>query len=241
MDIVVALVAFTVALVFGLGGLGSAAALIPILVFMGYPFPMARAAGLFTNFVSTSSLTINNLLHGRVKPRSILPLVATSITFAPIGAYTSFVIPERIVGALFTLFLIFAGFTVFLPKRVSFRDCPAWVSATVGAIAGFFSGMLGIGGGIIISPSLMLYGVDPKIVTSVTAFAVPFSSMSSFLTYLRMGGVDWDLTLSTSLPAAFAGYLAGHITHSRLSSEQVRRILGLIFIVLAIRFAARYV
>ena len=58
---VIAIVSFVVAFTFGLGGLGSAVALIPILVFLGVPFIIARATGLFVNLMTTISITAYNL------------------------------------------------------------------------------------------------------------------------------------------------------------------------------------
>ena len=240
-SIMIALVAFITAFVFGLGGLGSAVALIPILVFLGVPFPIARSAGLFTNFVSTTSITLHNIGHRKINFRLALPVVLSSIIFSPIGAYVSFIVPERIVGMAFTIFLFFAGTVVFLPKRKSKRkEVSLLYPLFVGVLAGFLSGLLGIGGGGLISPMLILYGIDPKVVTTVTAFSVIFSSFTSFLAYWKLGGVDWVVTLSTAIPAVFAGYSAGYVTHRHLTPSQVKKILGLIFYVLGVRFAMKF-
>ncbi len=241
--ILVSAVAFVTAFVFGLGGLGSAVALIPILVFIGVPFPIARSTGLFTNFISTVSITAHNIRHGKVNYRLALPLVTTSVLFAPIGAYVSFVVPEKVVGIAFTAFLFFAGTMVFVPKkRESYRkDSPILVPALIGAVSGFIAGLLGIGGGGIRSPMLILCGFDPKIVTAVTAISVSFGSFTSFLAYWKLGGVDWPLLLSAAIPAVFAGYLAGYVTHRYLKPQQVKKLLGLIFYVLAIKFAMKFI
>ncbi|RUM34648.1 MAG: sulfite exporter TauE/SafE family protein [Archaeoglobus sp.] len=241
--IVVAIAAFTTAFVFGLGGLGSAVALIPILVFVGVPFPIARSTGLFTNFISTTSITVHNLRYGKVNYRLALPVVATSILFAPVGAYVSFAIPERVVGLAFTAFLFFAGTMVFVPKKREFyrSDSPILVPALVGALAGFISGLLGIGGGGLISPMLIIYGFDPKVITTVTALSVPFSSFTSFLAYWKLGGVSWILLLSAAIPAVFAGYIAGYVTHHYMKPQHVKKLLGIIFYILAIKFAMKFI
>ncbi len=241
--ILVSAVAFVTAFVFGLGGLGSAVALIPILVFIGVPFPIARSTGLFTNFISTVSITAHNIRHGKVNYRLALPLVTTSVLFAPVGAYVSFVVPEKVVGIAFTAFLFFAGTMVFVPKkRESYRkDSSILVPALIGAVSGFVAGLLGIGGGGIRSPMLILYGFDPKIVTAVTAISVSFGSFTSFLAYWKLGGVNWPLLLSAAIPAVFAGYLAGYVTHRYLNPQQVKKLLGIIFYILAIKFAMKFI
>jgi len=241
--ILIAAIAFVTAFVFGLGGLGSAVALIPILVFIGVPFPVARSTGLFTNFISTASITAHNIRHGKINYRIAIPLIVTSTLFAPVGAYVSFAIPEKVVGLAFTAFLFFAGTMVFIPKKreVYRKDCPVWVPALIGAVSGFIAGMLGIGGGGLRSPMLILYGIDPKVVTSVVALSVVFGSFSSFLAYWKLGGVSWPIVISAAIPAVFAGYLAGYVTHRYLKPQHVKKILGIIFYILAIKFAMKFI
>ncbi len=240
--LIVSVVAFVTAFVFGLGGLGSAVALIPILVFLGVPFPIARSTGLFTNFISTASITAHNIGHRRINLKLAVPVVLTSVLFSPVGAYVSFLVPERVVGMAFTGFLFFAGTMVFIPKNGMEKknECSPLYPLFVGALAGFLSGLLGIGGGGLISPMLILYGIDPKVVTTVTAFAVPFSSFTSFLAYWKLGGVDWTITLATAIPAVFAGYSAGYVTHRHLTPSQVKKILGVIFYILGAKFAMKF-
>lgn len=238
----IALVAFVTTFVFGLGGLGSAVALIPILVFVGVPFPIARSTGLFTNFISTASITAHNIRHKKINYRLAVPLVVTSVIFAPIGAYVSFVVPERAVGLAFTAFLFFAGTMVFVPKRRErYRsNSSILIPALIGAISGFIAGMLGVGGGGLRSPMLVLCGFEPRIVTSVTALSVVFGSFASFLAYWKLGGVWWPVVISTSIPALVAGYSAGYITHRHLKPEHIKKILGIIFYILAIKFAVKF-
>jgi len=170
-------------------------------------------------------------------------MVITSTLFAPIGAYVSFLVPERVVGLTFVAFLLFAGTTVFLPKRKETykRSCPIYVPLLIGAISGFVAGMLGVGGGALRSPMLLLYGIDPKVVSSAVALSVVFGSFTSFITYWKLGGVDWTVLLSVAIPALFAGYSASYVTHRYLKPYHVKRILGVIFYLLAIKFAMKFV
>ncbi|SMP12272.1 hypothetical protein SAMN06265339_1033 [Desulfurobacterium pacificum] len=237
----ISLASFITSFIFGLGGMGSAVALIPILVFMGVPFPVARPAGLFTNFISTASATIHNLKEGIVDLKLALPIVISSILFSPVGAYVSNLVPERVVGIAFTCFLFFAGLMVYIPKKGVFKEESSIIfPVVIGALAGFVSGFLGVGGGGLISPLLIVLGFNPKKVAPVTAFAVPFSSITGFLAYWKLGKVDWSITLSAAVPAIIAGYLAAYITHKYLKPVHVKRILGIIFFVLGFKFLMKY-
>ena len=95
----------------------------------------------------------------------------------------------------------------------------------LGAVVGFFAGLLGIGGGIIIVSTLALMfaaqGVSPEYVmhlaigTSLAAI-VP-GSFASFRAHHRHGAVDWDI-VRTMVPGLLAGVFAGSIA-SRYASN----------------------
>ena len=234
-------ISFLSSFIFALGGIGAAVILIPILVFLGVPFPVARPTGLFTNFLSMSSATSHNLKRGIVDFRLAVPIVLSSIVMSPIGAYSSHLVPERVVGIAFTVFLFFAGLMVYIPKREVINEGSSTVyPLIVGALAGFVSGFLGVGGGGLISPMLIVAGYNPKRVVSITPFAVLFSSFTGFLAYWKIGSVDWLITAAAALPAAVAGYLGAYITHRYLEPGHVKRILGIIFFVLGFKFFTKF-
>jgi uncharacterized membrane protein YfcA len=239
--LVISTVSFITSFIFSLGGLGSAVALIPILVFLGVPFSYARSAGLLTNTISTVSASLHNLKEGLVDFRLALPIAISSLLFAPVGAYASHFFPEKLVAGVFTAFLFFAGIMVYIPKKKGYREkAGVLLPFLVGALSGFLSGFLGIGGGGIISPILVTAGFNPKKVAPVTAFVVPFSSLAAFLTYLKLGSVNWGIALAAALPALLAGYLGALVTHRYLKPSQVKKLLALIFFILGIKFLTKF-
>ena len=234
-------VTFLASFIFALGGVGAAVVLIPVLIFLGVPFPAARSAGLFTNFISMSSAAYHNIKEGLVDFRLAAPIVIASIVTSPLGALISSMISQKVVGIAFTLFLFFAGIMVYTPqKEIADEKTSIIYPIIVGSISGFVSGFLGVGGGGVISPMLIIAGYSPKRVSSVTPFAVLFSSFTGFLAYWRLGNVDWFLTVSAAIPAAFAGYLGAYVTHRYLKPGHVKWVLGTIFFVLGIKFLFKF-
>jgi len=242
MNIVIPVVSFTVSFVFALCGLGSAIALIPILVILGVPFTYARSAGLFVNVVTTLSVTFYNIQSGFFKPKIAPPVIISSIAFAPLGAFVSISIPSKIVGFAFVSFLIFVVITTTLPigrfKEKEKISIPILIF--IGALSGFLSGLLGVGGGGVILPLLLLFGMNPKIAITVTPLSVPFSSLTSFITYVHLGGVDWEVIVFASIPAMISGYLAGYVAHRKLKLATVRKILITILLLIAVRFILKF-
>ncbi len=239
----IAIITFILSFVFALGGLGSAVALIPILVFTGISFKVARATGLFVNFLATGSLTIYNLKTGYLKFNGLVPMVIISILFAPLGAYVSNIINQRVIGIAFAIFLLFVGIMTFIPrKKKRFKEninVPFFSIA--GGLGGFLSGLLGVGGGGIISPILYFVGYDPRLVARVTAFVVPFSSFIAFTVYARVCKLNLILLVTVSISAITAGYLAGHYSSHRLNREHIKIVIGIIFLILGIKFFLKFI
>jgi len=243
-EYLLAAISFSAAFLFSLGGIGAAIILIPILHSFGIPLSVAKPVGLFYNTISLTGASINNIRNKRLDFKLGIPIIVFSFLFAIVGAYVSKYIASQIVLLMFISFLVFSGlmYLFFKNKKASnFReDVPYIALSLIGAVAGLLSGMLGIGGGGIISPLLLMLGFNPKKITTITAFVVPFSSLSGFLTYWSIGTVDWRLLIITSL-AGFAGATVGTIfMQKRLNPKIVKKILAVILLVMAVKMGLKF-
>jgi len=237
MDILIFVISLVAAFVFSLGGVGAAIILIPILSSFGIPINIAKPTGLFYNTVSMASASISNIKNKRLDFKVGIPIIIFSFLFAIIGAYVSKFLPNRIVMILFIAFLIFSG-SMFLFHRKKEKDnyradIPYLLLSLVGAFAGLLSGLLGIGGGGIISPLMLMLGFNPKKITAITAFVVPFSSFSGFLTYWAMGNVDWKIVVIASFGGIIGATLGTIFMQKKLNSNTVKKILALILLIMA--------
>jgi len=228
---------FIAAFLFALGGVGAAIVLIPIMISLGIPISTAKPVGLFYNTVSLSGASIANIRKKRLDFKMGIPIIIFSFLFAIVGAYASKFIPTRFVLFLFIAFLVFSGLMFLFFKRgqqISFReDVPIISLSLIGVIAGLLSGLLGIGGGGIISPLMLLLGINPKKITTITAFVVPFSSFSGFLTYWSMGQVNWRLMLIVSVAGLGGATLGTAFMQKTLNSGSVKKILAVILLLMA--------
>jgi len=237
--IFIVLLSFVAAFVFALGGIGAAIVLIPLMIFMGFPINVAKPVGLFYNTVSLSGASVSNIKNKRLDFKLGIPLIVFSFLFAAVGAYLSKFISSRIVMYLFIAFLLFSGFMFMFFKSkkqdVYREDRPYVALSLIGILAGVLSGLLGIGGGGIISPLMLMLGFNPKKIAAITAFVVPFSSFAGFLTYWSMGKINWPLLFWVSM-AGFAGATLGTIfMQKKLDSKTVKKILAIILLAMAVK------
>jgi uncharacterized membrane protein YfcA len=106
--------------------------------------------------------------------------------------------------------------------------------ALIGLLAGFFAGYLGIGGGLIIVPTLAWmfsrdsataqYAVHMAVATSLATMLI--TSISSAISHHRRGSVLWPVALGLS-PGLIAGSVSGALLAAILSSELLAMIFGL--------------
>ncbi|RLD63358.1 MAG: sulfite exporter TauE/SafE family protein [Bacteroidetes bacterium] len=239
MEVIIFLLALVASFVFALGGIGSAIILVPIMVSLGIPINSAKPIGLFINTVSMTGASINNIKNKRLDFKIGIPIIISSFIFAVIGAYTSKFIPTKIVIGVFVLFLVFSGLMFLFHKKKegeSYRTDTPYVKLTlIGILAGLLSGILGIGGGGVISPLMLMIGVNPKKITAITAFVVPFSSLSGFITYWIMGSVNWRLLIIATTAGLIGATLGTIFMQKKLNVQTVKMILAIILLLMAVK------
>lgn len=236
LNYLIAGISFVGSFIFALGGVGAAIILIPILVSLGIPITTARPAGLFYNTVSLSGASVSNIKNKRLDFKVGIPIIISSFIFAILGAYLSQFLPKKVILLLFIGFLLVSGFMFLLNKKKEggYRnDTPYVALSLIGSFAGLLSGILGIGGGSIISPLMLMLGFNPKKIAAITAFVVPFSSFSAFLTYWSMGIVDWKLSLIASIAGVAGATLGTIFMQKKLNPHTVKKILAFILLLLA--------
>lgn len=158
-----------------------------------------------------------------------IALVCTAILTARWGAKFTAILPEWKLKRSFGAFLIFVA--ILLTLKPYFPHLPianmlvlkVTVLAIAGALTGFLSGMMGVGGGLIMVPVMVLIvGMSQHTAQGTSLLVmVPTGAMGA-LTHWRLGHVRWEIVpgliigvlLGTSLGAKFAHFLTE--SHLRL-------------------------
>ncbi|SEA27170.1 hypothetical protein SAMN05660420_01674 [Desulfuromusa kysingii] len=239
-QLIISLLAFVLSFIFALGGVGSAIALVPALDWFGVPLLVAKPTGLLVNTLSMTGASVNNIRAHRLDFRLGVPIIVSSFLFAPLGAWSNHWVPKSAVLAVFTLFLLFSGVMLVFFRANKFEnqfreDRPFLVPALIGVVAGYLSGLLGVGGGGLIAPLMIMFGFNPKKVAVITAFVVPFSSLSGLVAYLAMGHSDLLLMFPVAIAAYFGGSLGTKVMHAQLKPGTIKKFLGGLLLLLALK------
>ena len=156
MEIILAVCILIVAFLYASAGHGGASGYLAFMsLFSVAPVYMKTSALLLNVFVSLIAFTA--YYHaGHFRWKLLFPFVITSIPMAFIGAKIN--INPHTYKIVLGFLLILATFRILykpFEKKVT-KDPSFIVAMAVGGVIGFFSGMTGIGGGIILSPILLL-------------------------------------------------------------------------------------
>ena len=235
-EILLLVVTFLFSIIGGFTGIGIATIIIPLLILLGTPLPFAKATALWIN-VSIMSYSVFKR-YRLIKWSLALPLVVSAFLLAPVGAKISFLIPPKVQLLLLATFVLLSALLILVLKpkpRVSGLTHLGFikVGVAIGGLAGFLGGMLGIGGGIIANPVLIILGFDPLEVTSISALMVLLSSFSGWVTYTAMGYFSPSLGVPL-LVTAMGGSYIGNLLSGRFSKETVRRFVAYFAILVSV-------
>ncbi|MGP8214933.1 MAG: TSUP family transporter [Bacteroidia bacterium] len=106
----------------------------------------------------------------------------------------------------------------------------------LGIIAGYFSGLVGIGGGVIIVPALvLLFGFSEHSAQGTTlALLIPPIGIFAVLSYYQKGFVDVKTAIIICLGFLIGGYIGGKVAVG-LSGETLKKVFGITIILIGFK------
>ena len=157
-------------------GFGGGSAYLALLLIWGVPYFVFPVIALSCNIVVVSGNCFNYIRAGNLNLKLLIPYLIGSIPLAFIGG--SFPIEKGLFEILLFLILMTAGtlllfnFKSYDNKKENYKKIPTVVSILIGGVLGFISGVVGIGGGIFLSPILFLIraGKPKHIITTASLF-----------------------------------------------------------------------
>jgi hypothetical protein len=230
---------FFVAVAYASVGHGGASGYLAVLSFFGFaPAAMAPSALLLNLLVAGISFLAYRRA-GHFVPRLLWPFLVTSVPCAFLGGVAG--LSPRTYLLLLGAVLLFAAFRLLVvapgAAEESFVRAPSLAAALpAGAAIGFLSGAVGVGGGIFLSPLLILAKwADAKRTAAASAAFIWINSCAGLYGHLTRGAVDWS-GLAWLVGAAFAGGMMGaRLGARRLPGVWLRRILGVVLLLATLK------
>lgn len=220
------LLALAIGLSLGLLGSGGSIITLPVLVYVA-GIPAHEAVGMSLVVVGGTSIvgSLLNARHGSFDWKAGAFFAVSGIVGAFVGAKFTHLVSALVLLLLFGALMLVVGLRLLLknetdPQR---QPCRLWRCLGVGVVVGILTGFLGVGGGFLILPALVLFAgleMKPAIGTSLAIIAV--NCLGGLVGQLRYVNLNWHLTLAL-LAAAVVGMFAGTALAGRLSASMLRR------------------
>ena len=180
-------------------GFGGGSTYLALLLIWGVPYFIFPVIALSCNIIVVSGNCFNYIRAGNLNLRLLIPYLIGSIPLAYIGG--SLPIEKPLFEILLFLVLAAAGilllfnFKSYDDRKESYQKIPTLVSILIGAALGFISGIVGIGGGIFLSPILFLIrAARPKHIVTTASLFILINSISGIIGQLTKNAVIVEVT-----------------------------------------------
>ena len=173
---------FITATIYSSVGFGGGSTYLALLLIWGIPYSVFPLVALSCNIIVVSGNCFNYIRAGNLNLKLLTPYLIGSIPFALIGG--SLPVDKKIFELILFLTLTIAGLSLLLnfrsydDKSKIYKKIPYSLSIIIGGILGLISGIVGIGGGIFLSPILFLLKVaKPNHIVAATSLFILLNSV----------------------------------------------------------------
>ena len=196
--IILSILFFVTAILYASVGFGGGSTYLALLFIWGIPYYIFPVIALSCNIIVVSGNCFNYIRAGNLKIELLIPYLLGSVPMAFIGG--SIPVNKEIFEILLFFVLSIAGILLLINfksydnKENSLKKIPKLILILIGGILGFVSGIVGIGGGIFLSPILFLIkAAKPKHIVTIASIFILINSISGIIGQLTKSHVLNDI------------------------------------------------
>ncbi|MDX5423474.1 MAG: sulfite exporter TauE/SafE family protein [Hymenobacteraceae bacterium] len=233
---------FVIAFVYASVGFGGGSSYLAVLALYPLPFQEIRLIALLCNLVVVTGGTLLFIRHGKVNWKKILPLVLVSVPMAFLGA--SLQLEQETFFILLGCSLLVAAVLLWMQNRKASLNeeteaqVPSYTrDGLLGGSLGLLSGMVGIGGGIFLSPLLNIIRWDStKRIAATASFFILVNSVSGIAGQLTQlpAAFDFSRILWLGIAVLLGGQLGSRLAIARFNPLVIRRLTAVLIFVAGI-------
>lgn len=140
--------------------------------------------------------------------------------------------------AVLLIFAILKMLNVFGKENDSIKQVKLWQGLIVGGVIGFFSGLIGIGGGIILTPIiLLLHWGNMKEAAAISALFIWVNSAAGLFGQFTSGvTIEKESFLLVAI-ALVGGFLGGYLGSKKINNQNLRYILAFVLVIACFKLA----
>ena len=197
--IILSILFFVTAILYASVGFGGGSTYLALLLIWNIPYHIFPLIALLCNIFVVSGNSFNYIKAGNLNLKLLIPYLIGSVPLAFIGG--SLPIEKNIFEIFLFIVLAIAGtlllinFKSYDDNRSTYRNIPILISILIGGMLGFVSGVVGIGGGIFLSPILFLIkAAKPKHIVTAASLFILINSVFGIIGQLTKNIVLSDIS-----------------------------------------------
>ena len=246
--IILSVLFFITAILYSSVGFGGGSTYLALMLIWDLPYYIIPILALFCNIIVVSGNSINYLRSGNINLKLLFPYLAGSIPFAFFGASIS--IEKDLFEILLFFVLTVAGIFLFIESKnfnkeqFQIKKVSNFLSISIGSLIGFISGIVGIGGGIFLSPILFLIKAGyPKHIAATASLFILINSIFGVAGQLTKDIVFdeflnfWPLFICVLI----GGQIGNFLNIKFLSNKTLALFTSLLVIFVAVRMGIRLI
>ncbi len=223
---------FTLAVLYSSVGHGGASGYIAVMALLSLEPSLIKPTALSLNILVASIATWQFYKAGYFSWRLFWPFAVLAVPFAFIGGYVT--LPTHVFKVLLGLILIFSAvhflFAAKGDKQVS--EPPRLQAIGAGAGIGLLAGLTGTGGGIFLTPLLLLMGwAKVKAAAAVSALFILVNSSAGLAGYLSNGNTLPALIVPLFVAAALGGGVGSYLGSRHFEPTIIKRFLAVVLLI----------
>ena len=246
--IILSILFFVTAILYSSVGFGGGSTYLGLLLLWGMPYFIFPVIALSCNIIVVSGNCFNYARAGNLNLKLLIPYLIGSIPLAFVGG--SIPIEKKVFEILLFSVLAIAGVLLLLKFKSynddekTYKKIPIIISIIIGAILGFISGVVGIGGGIFLSPILFLIRAGkPKHIVTTASLFILVNSLSGIIGQLTKNDVFdqiinyWFLFLIVLI----GGQIGNFLNLKIFSTRTLALITGSLVLFVALRMGIKII
>ncbi len=235
--IIIIFAIFIVAVLYSSVGHGGASGYLAVMAFLAVPPEITRPTALTLNLFVASIAFIQFYRAGYFSWSLFWPFAVTSIPFAFLGGMIK--LPTEVYKTVLGLVLLFAAFRLgwkFASDYNEVHSPKLWMALIIGACIGLLSGLVGVGGGIFLTPILLLmHWSETKTAAGVSALFILVNSAAGLAgnwEQVKVLPSDVWFWIGAAITGGIVGSLLGA---KKFDSLTLRRVLAAVLLFAAVK------